>query len=103
MSNTIPLFESHALATFDRAKATFVGRGNEYGDTWRDCQFLKMKAVASALRCEIKPEHFRALATAAFCDMKYWRFLSGEFKDDNLIDGMNYDAFLAEEMRALAL
>jgi len=33
--------------------------------------------------------------------MKYWRFL-GSYKDDNLIDGINYDAFLAEEVRAIA-
>jgi len=95
-----PLFETHTLATLSRAQRIFVGRGDEYGDTWRDCAFLKMEAVARALRCEIKPEHFRALAVAAFADMKYWRFLGG-FKDDHLIDGINYDAFLAEEMRQL--
>jgi hypothetical protein len=38
--------------------------------------------------------------SAAFCDMKYWRNLGG-YKDDNLIDEMNYDGFLAEEMREL--
>lgn len=96
----IPIFESHTLTTIDRAKSTFTGRGDEYGDTWRECNFLKMKAVARALGCEINPEHFRALATAAFCDMKYWRNLGG-FKDDSLIDGINYDGFLAEEMRQL--
>src|SRR6266536_5776236 len=93
-------FESNALATIERAKSIIVGRGNEYGDTWRDCNFLKMKAVARAMGCDIKTEHFRALATAAFCDMKYSRNLGG-YKDDNLIDGINYDAFLAEEMRAI--
>ncbi len=93
-------FESSALANFERAKSTFVGRGNEYGDTWRDCNFLKMKAVARALGHEIKPEHLRALATAAFSDMKYWRNLGG-YRDDDLIDGINYDTSLAEEMRAL--
>ena len=95
-----PLFESHALATMDRAKATFAVRGDEYGDTWRETRFLKMQAVAKALGDNIPTEHLRALATAAFCDMKYWRFLGG-FKDDSLIDGINYDAFLAEEMRQL--
>lgn len=94
----IPLFESHALATIKRATATFQGRGDEYGDTWRECRFLKMKAVARELGCNIDPEHFRALATAAFCDMKYWRFLGG-YKEDSILDGINYDAFLAEEVR----
>lgn len=95
-----PLFETHALATLGRATDTYVGRGSEYGDTWRECRFLKMAAVARALGYEIKPEHFRALATAAFCDMKYWRFLGG-YKDDSLLDGINYDAFLAEEVKQL--
>jgi hypothetical protein len=99
-ASVTPLFESHALATIERAKQTFVGRGTEYGDTWRECRFLKMRAVARALGCKIDDEHFRALATAAFCDMKYWRNLGG-YKDDSLLDEMNYDGFLAEEMRLL--
>ena len=102
MKNQTPLFEELALATMDRAKYTFAGRGVEYGDTWREARFLIMQAVARQLDCVIKPEHFRALATAAFCDMKYWRFLGG-YKDDSLVDGINYQAFLAEEMRLQAL
>ena len=100
MSKLVPLFESHSLSTFGRAKATFVGRGDEYGDTWRLCQFIKMKAVARELKLNIPDSCFRALATAAFADMKYWRLL-GSYKEDSLIDGINYDAFLAEEMRQL--
>lgn len=99
MSNK-PLFEQHADKTIERCRQTYAGRGTEYGDTWRDCKFLKMEAVAKHLGLQIDPKFFRALATAAFCDMKYWRFL-GSYKDDNLIDGINYDAFLAEEVRAL--
>jgi hypothetical protein len=93
-----PLFEEYTLATMERAKSTFCGRGVEYGDTWAECRFLKMAAVAKELGLNIPTEHFRALATAAFCDMKYWRNLGG-YKDDSIIDGMNYDGFLAEEMR----
>jgi hypothetical protein len=93
-----PIFETHALATLDRAKSIFAGRGTEYGDTWRECRFLKMAAVARELGLAIPAHYLRALATAAFADMKYWRFLGG-FKDDSLVDGINYDAFLAEEMR----
>ena len=95
-----PLFEEYTLATMERAKQTFVGRGAEYGNTWKDCNFLKMKAVARALNLTIPDEAFRALATAGFLDMKYWRNLGG-FKDDSLIDEMNYDGFLAEDMRRL--
>lgn len=95
-----PLFERRALATMQRAADTFAGRGAEYGDTWLEARFLIMKAVARELGCKIKPEHFRALACAALCDFKYER-CGGGFKDDNLVDGINYQAFLAEEMRQL--
>lgn len=56
-----------------------------------------MKAVARELGYEIKPEHFRALATAAFVDMKYQR-LEGGYKDDSIVDGIAYQGFLAQEM-----
>lgn len=98
--STVPLFETRALESFDRAKSTFVGRGDEYGDTWRECRFLKMRAVARELGLNIPDKCLRALAAAAFCDMKYWRLLGG-YKDDSIIDGINYDAFLAAEMRQL--
>jgi hypothetical protein len=98
MSN--PLFETQALATIERATSTFAGRGEEYGDTWRECRFLTMQAVAKRLGLEIPTNTLRALAAAAFVDMKYWRALGG-FKDDSLVDGINYQAFLAEEMRQL--
>lgn len=95
-----PLFERRALLTIKRAIETFAGRGIEYGDTWGECTFNTMKSVARKLGCQINPEHFRALATAAFIDMKYWRHLGG-YKDDSMVDGINYSAFLAEEMRQL--
>lgn len=97
-----PLFEERADVSISRAQAVYKQRGGEYADTWRSCRFLKMKAVSKALGIEIKPEHFRALATAAFCDMKYERNAGG-YKDDSIIDGINYDAFLAEEMRELGV
>lgn len=98
--STQPKFESNALATLQRVQDTFTRRGDEYGDTWRNCQFIVMKAVARKLGCQIKPEHFRALATAAFADMKYQR-LEGGYKDDSLIDGIAYSAYLAQEMEEL--
>ncbi len=95
-----PMFEQRADATITRAQEIYQHRGLGYGDTWGEVRFLKMKAVARELGCIIPEDALRALATAAFCDMKYWRFLGG-FKDDNLIDGINYDAFLAEEVIAV--
>lgn len=95
-----PIFEEHAMKSYARAQEIFTARGSGYGDTWRECNFLKMKAVADALSIPIPDNALRALATAAFLDMKYWRNLGG-YNDDSLIDEMNYDAFLAEEMKQL--
>jgi hypothetical protein len=95
-----PLFESHTKQTIQRAIETYAGRGMEYGDTWRENQFITMKAVARELGLEIPPEFFRALATAGFVDFKYWRGLGG-YKDDNIVDSMNYQGFLAQEMKEL--
>lgn len=93
-------FEANALATLERVQSTFTQRGGEYADTWKTCRFLKMKAVAQALKIEIPDDCFGALCAAGFCDMKYERF-SGGWKDDSSVDGIAYDAFLAEEMRQL--
>lgn len=59
-----------------------------------------MIAVARELGIEIEPKHFRPLATAALVDMKYWRMMGG-YKEDSIIDGINYAAFLAEDMSRL--
>jgi hypothetical protein len=95
-----PIFEQFTDTSLERAKSIYQGRGMEYGDTWRECNFIKMKAVARELGIEVHDRCFRALATAAFLDMKYWRNLGG-YKDDSLIDEINYDGFLAEEMKQL--
>lgn len=97
---TKPLFETHAETTLDRVRRTFIQRGGEYSDTWRTCRFTVMRAVAKELGCEINPEHFRALATAAFVDMKQER-VAGCYKEDSLVDDIAYKAFLVEEMRQL--
>jgi hypothetical protein len=93
-------FERNACATLNRVTAVFCQRGGEYADTWKTCQFLTMKAVAQRLGSHISPEHFRALATAAFVDMKYQR-MEGGYKDDNVVDGIAYSAYLAQEMAEL--
>ena len=95
-----PKFESNADATLDRVRATYSQRGSEYADTWGTCRFLKMKAVAKELGSKIDERHYRALATAAFCDMKDER-MSGGWKDDSMVDGIAYDASLVQEMREL--
>ena len=95
-----PLFEQRANATLSKVTATFGQRGTEYGDTWRNCRFVVMKAIARELRLNIPDDAYRALATAAFVDMKYQRN-EGGYKEDSLIDGIAYGAFLADEMREL--
>jgi len=97
---TKPLFEERADRTLDKVRAVYAQRGGEYADTWRTCRFLAMKAVSMKLNLEIRDEYLRALATAAFVDMKYER-LSGGFKDDSIIDGIAYGAFLVDEMDEL--
>jgi hypothetical protein len=95
-----PLFESNASATIKRVEATFSQRGSEYGDTWANCQFLNMKAVAGKFGITIPDKFLRVLCVAGFCDMKYQR-LEGGYKDDTIVDRVAYDAFLAEEVRRL--
>lgn len=97
---TKPLFELRADATLDAVRATYANRGSEYSDTWRTCQFRNMKAVASKLGLSIDDAFYRALAAAAFVDMKQER-QSGGYKEDNLIDGIAYEALLVGEMNSL--
>jgi hypothetical protein len=98
MNQPPPLFDTNAAATLDRVKSIFTQRGTEYSDTWRTCQFLAMKAVAAELGAVIPEDAFRAIACAAFCDMKYQR-LSGGYKEDSVDDGIAYNAMLVQEIR----
>lgn len=59
-----------------------------------------MKSVAAKLGSKIEPEHFRALAAAAFADMEHQRIEAG-YCDESVIGGIAYSAFLAEEMQQL--
>jgi len=97
-----PKFEQNALATLDRVRGIFEERGGQYGDTWGECQFLVMKAIANKFGIKIDPKFYRALATAAFVDMKYAR-MAGGYREDNLNDGIAYQAYLTEEIRQLDL
>jgi hypothetical protein len=97
MKHNEPLFESNANASIARVTATFGQRGAEYGDTWRNAQWLTMKAVAKKLGVSIPDDALRPIAAAVLCDVKYQR-LEGGYKDDSVIDGIAYNANLAEEM-----
>jgi hypothetical protein len=89
-----PLFAHHADATLERVQATYQERGDQYGDTLKDCQWLKLRAVGRRFGVEIPPDLALALGVAAWCDVKYQRNQGG-YKDDSIIDGIAYDAVLA--------
>ncbi len=92
-----PNFELNADATIAKVQATYKQRGTEYADTWGTCRFTTMKAVADYLGQKIDPRCLRALASAAFVDMKHER-MSGGWKADNAIDGIAYESYLVEEV-----
>lgn len=94
---TTPLFDSNASTTIARVNATFNQRGGEYGDTWRDAQWLNMKAVAALAGLKLDTATARVLAAAALSDVKYQR-MQGGYKDDTIIDRIAYDANLAQEI-----
>jgi hypothetical protein len=93
-----PLFETNANASIARVTATFGQRGTEYGDTWRNSQWLCAKAVARELGIALTTDQARKIAAGVLVDVKYQR-LEGGYKDDSVIDGIAYASNLAEEMR----
>lgn len=94
------LFAEKAAASLIRAAAVFEERGQQYSDTWKDCQWLALRATLARIWPDLIPneDQCRVLAAAVFVDMKYAR-LAGGYKDDTVIDGINYMALWAEEMR----
>jgi hypothetical protein len=100
MNTTQPIFETYADLSFGRVRATYAQRGTEYGDSWRNCQWLAMKATCRKLGIDVPERLLRALAVAALYDVKYQR-LEGGYKDDSVIDAMAYGGLWAEEMRRL--
>lgn len=97
------LFDEFCCRRLQKTLAVCEERGNQYGDTWRECQFLILKSVFEKIFPNIEPAisqaEMRALACAALVDIKYIRFLGG-YKEDNLDDGINYMAVLAEIMKS---
>ena len=96
-----PLFQRRAEPTLQLAQDTFRTRGDQYGDTWQDCQWLKLKAVLfTTYGMKPSDSQCRAMALAAYADMKYQR-MQGGYAEDHILDGINYDAALATEMREI--
>lgn len=101
MSNSDSLFQQRAEATIAKCRETYTQRSDQYGDTWKDCNWLKLRAILFTM-FGLKPTiaQCRALGLASFADMKYWRHLGG-YCEDHQLDGINYDAALATEMREI--
>lgn len=95
---TKPIFETYADTTLNRVRGTYATRGTEYGDTWRNAQWLALKATRDELGLSIPDSALRAVAAAVMVDVKYQR-LEGGFKDDSVVDGIAYNALWAEEMQ----
>ncbi len=99
---SFPLFDELADAALERVRSTYTctksdGRGAQYGDTMRECQFLTTKAVDNKI--DNTHKHYRlAIFLAGMVDMKLER-MRGGYKDDILIDLIAYGAALEELMR----
>jgi hypothetical protein len=95
-----PLFEHHADKTLDRVRETYACRGTQYGNTWKNMQWLALKATLRKFDIVAPDDKLRAIGAAALCDVKYQR-LEGGYKDDTVVDGIAYNALWAEEMAIL--
>lgn len=94
----VPLFEKRVTSTLSKCTDTFRSRGDQYGDTWRHCQHLALRAVLfQVFGLKPTPAQCRAMASAVLVDVKYQR-LEGGYTPDHLIDGINYQAYLHDEM-----
>ena len=98
---TEPLFNSACKKRLNKAIDIVDQRGQQYGDTLRDCQWLMLRATYEQINDMagygyfLTDESLRALAIAALCDIKYQRFQGG-WNEDNIDDGINYQSILPE-------
>jgi hypothetical protein len=105
-----PMFDTLCKRRLGKAIAVCEERGNQYGDTLRNGQWLASRAVArkfndwglTILSIASDTSCARALSIAGLVDIKYQRF-EGGYKVDNLDDGINYSAVLVELMHELEL
>ena len=97
-NSSIPLFEQRVTATMKRCTDTFRSRGDQYGDTWRDCQHLALRAAIFQM-FGLKPNKVQceALSAGVMVDLKYQR-MQGGYDHDHPIDGINYQAYFQDAM-----
>lgn len=96
-----PLFQQRVEASLAKCAELYTRRGDQYGDTWKYCQWIKQGSVLFTTRgIKLSQAEARAVGLASFADMKYWRHLGG-YAEDHQLDGINYDAALADEMREI--
>lgn len=103
-----PMFDELCKRRLSKTIKVCEERGNQYGDTLRNGQWLVTRSVLGKFNSwgltlysvQTFPELARALAVAGLVDVKYQR-LEGGYKEDHLDDGINYSAVLAELMLEL--
>lgn len=98
MPPAVPLFEQRVTQTLKVCTDTFRSRGDQYGDTWRDCQHLALRAALFQM-WGIKPTKIQceALSSGVMVDLKYQR-MQGGYDPDHPIDGINYQAYFHDAM-----
>ena len=86
-----PLFEEAAGPILQECANVFQERGEQYGDTWRNCQWIKVKSAGKLLGLNLTSVQCAILAASAMCDLKHQRE-EGGYKRDSPVDGINYEA-----------
>jgi hypothetical protein len=90
------MFNQLLTERLSKTIAIAAERGDQYGDTLRNCQWIIQLAVEKELKgVRSCPEKARALSIAGLCDIKYYRFAGG-WRMDNIVDGINYLAVLPD-------
>ena len=94
-------FERMAGPVLEECVGVFSQRGGQYGDTWLECRWVKLRAAARLMGIDtLTDAQCRVLASSVLCDVKYARDLGG-YKEDSSLDGINYEALRVGEIREL--
>ncbi len=97
-----PTFTRAADATLPRVRATYVTRGEQYGDTWA-LPNIHSPLTEYVLGLRRDPDYrawLRLLRAAVLADVKDSRVIGGPVSiDDHLLDGIAYRATFAEFLR----
>ena len=91
------LFEENATKTLDRISKVYEERAGQYADSYRADTHLTLQAVLEKIGVGVPDRWLNAITAAVLYDVKYSR-LEGGYKEDNIVDGINYGAFLVEEL-----